>query len=105
MAEVSWTSGALEDIDAIAAYIALDSTFRAGQQVSRILAVEALLERFPNGGRRVPEMRNTAIREVILPPYRILYHVDAKHDLVVVLAVIHSRRKLPGTVVRKRRPR
>ncbi len=57
MAEVIRTPGSLEDIDAIAAYIALDSSVRAGQQVERILSAEVLIERFPGSGRMVPELR------------------------------------------------
>lgn len=43
MAEVIWMPGALEDIDAIASYIALDSPVLARQQVLRILSAEELL--------------------------------------------------------------
>ena len=103
MAEVVWTPGALEDIDAIASYIALDSSFHAGQQVLRILSAEALIEQFPGGGRMVPEMRSKVFREVVLPPYRIIYHFDPRSDRAGILAVIHSRQRLRSTLVRRRR--
>ena len=103
MAEVIWMPGALNDIDAIAAYIALDSPFRAGQQVLRILDVEQLIGQFPGGGRSVPEMRNKIFREVILPPYRIIYHFKPKGNVVAVLAVVHSKQRLRATLVRGRR--
>lgn len=103
MVEVKWMPGALGDIDAIAAYIALDSPFRAGQQVWRILEVEKLIGQFPGGGRLVPEMRNPIFREVVLPPFRIIYQYVPKSGRASVLAVIHSKQQLRATVVRSRR--
>jgi|JI10StandDraft_1071094.scaffolds.fasta_scaffold1313816_3 toxin ParE1/3/4 len=103
MAEVIWTPGALEDIDAIASYIALDSSARAKQQVMRILSAEELLVHYPGSGRMVPEMQSKVYREVILPPYRIIYHFAPKGSVAAILAVIHSKRQLPTSGVRKRR--
>lgn len=103
MAEVIWTPGSLEDIDAIAAYIALDSSVRAGQQVERILSAEMLIERFPGSGRMVPELRTRTYKEVILPPYRIIYHYPPKGTVASILAVIHSKQQVRATTVRKRR--
>lgn len=93
----------MNDIDAIAAYIALDSPFRAGQQVVRILDGEDLIGQFPGGGRSVPEMRNKAFREVVRPPYRVIYYYDPKDQVAAVLAVIHSKQRLRATLVRGRR--
>jgi toxin ParE1/3/4 len=103
MAQVIWMPGALADINEIASYIALDSAFHAGQQVERILSTEALITRYPGGGRVVPEMRNRAFREVILPPYRIIYHLDPSKRNASILAVVHSRRLLRATSIRRRR--
>lgn len=103
MAEVIWMPGALEDIDAIASYIALDSSVRARQQVLRILSAEELLESYPGGGRMVPEMRNKVYREAIVPPYRIIYHYVPKGSVASILAVIHSKQQVRTSVVRKRR--
>jgi plasmid stabilization system protein ParE len=102
MAEVRWTPGSLADIDAIAAYIALDSSFHAARQVKRILGAEALIAQYPRGGRRVPEMKHASIREVILPPYRIIYHITADKSLATVLTVIHSRQRMRSAAVRRR---
>ncbi len=103
MVEVNWMPGALEDIEAIAAYIALDSSVRAGQQVERILSAEVLIERFPGSGRMVPEMRTKVYKEVIIPPYRIIYHYAMKGTVASILAVIHSKQQVRATTVRKRR--
>jgi plasmid stabilization system protein ParE len=52
---VVWSPEALEDVEAIAAYIARDSRFYAGAVVERILATAAGLNQFPQSGRLVPE--------------------------------------------------
>lgn len=103
MVEVKWMPGALDDMEAIASYIALDSSVRAGQQVERILSAEMLIERFPGSGRMVPELRTRTYKEVILPPYRIIYHYPPKSAVASILAVIHSKQQVRATTVRKRR--
>ena len=102
MAEVVWTPGALGEINDIASYIALDSFFRAGQQVVRILGAEELLAHYPGYGHFVAEMKSRSFREVVMPPYRIIYHWDVKHDRAGILAVLHSKKKLSPTVIRRR---
>lgn len=52
---VNWTEPALEDLEAIQAYIAKDSGFYARQFIERIFDVTTKLEPFPEIGRRVPE--------------------------------------------------
>ncbi len=92
----------MEDIEAIAAYIALNSHFRAGQQVRRILDTEHLIAQFPGGGRVVPEMRNKVFREVVLPAFRILYHFKPQSNKAAVLTVIQSMRRMRATTISRR---
>ena len=49
---------------------------------------------FPVSGRVVPEYEEYTVREVIEPPYRIIYRL-APDDRVDVLAVIHGARLSP----------
>ena len=48
---------------------------------------------FPQSGRMVPEYQDINIREVIEPPYRIVYRVTPNR--VDVLAVFHGAQLLP----------
>lgn len=48
------------------------------------------IERFPDLDRIVPELQRPEIREVLVAPYRVLYHRDEQH--VTILAVLHDRR-------------
>lgn len=90
---VRFTRSARNQLFSIRAYIARDQPARADDMIRRILARCQLAARHPLGGRRVREYDHEAIREVIEPPYRIIYRVDV--DAIDVLAVMHSRRLLP----------
>jgi addiction module RelE/StbE family toxin len=88
-----WTRPALDDVQEIRSYIARDSR-RYGRVVAERLvdAVERLRE-YPLSGRVVPEIGQSTLREVIEPPYRIVYRVRAQ--LLEVIAVVHSARQFP----------
>lgn len=89
---VSWSPEALEDVDAIAAYIAKDSPFYASAVVEKILDAARGLDRFPNIGFIVPEIGEPEFRERFVYSYRVIYRVTAEQVLVV--AVVHGRRLL-----------
>ncbi|HEY6308772.1 MAG TPA: type II toxin-antitoxin system RelE/ParE family toxin [Candidatus Angelobacter sp.] len=69
---VSWSSRAVQDVQAIADYIAFDSPAYARTVVKRIVSVTRRLSTFPNSGRMVPEFQDSGIREFIVYSYRII---------------------------------
>ncbi|MBG0779750.1 type II toxin-antitoxin system RelE/ParE family toxin [Desulfotignum balticum] len=89
---VHWTDTAEKHLDAIHAYIALDSPGYAKRMVDRITGRSQQITDFPFSGRKVPEYDLEKIREVIEGPYRLIYHI--KPDQIDVLAVIHGARDL-----------
>ncbi len=64
--------------------------------VKRIQSAVAQLQAFPESGRIVPEYGLNELREVIVPPYRVVYRYLPERDLVQVVAVMHGRRLLPS---------
>lgn len=92
MVQVRWTRRALDDLDAIFAYIALDSPAIADAFARRIVASTRRLADFPLLGRMVPEANRADLREVLVRGYRVIYRV--KPDLVEVLTVQHGARQL-----------
>lgn len=86
--KVHWTDTAEGHLDAIYAYIALDSPEYAKRVIDRLTRRSQQIADFPLSGRRVPEYDADQIREVIEGPYRIIYHI--KPDQVDVVAVIHG---------------
>ncbi len=92
---VSWAEPALEDLEAIQAYIAKDSNFYARQFVERIFDATIKLDVFPEIGRRVPEAEERAnVRELIFQGYRIIYLIQPEN--VTIITVIHGSRDLAG---------
>lgn len=89
---VSWSPEALDDVDAIAAYIAKDSPFYASAVVKKFLGTAASLGKFPYIGPIVPEIGEQEFRERFVYSYRLIYRVA--EDEVTVVAVIHGRRLL-----------
>ena len=86
--KVHWTDTAEGHLDAIYAYIALDSPEYARRMVDRLTRRSQQIAEYPFSGRRVPEYDIDQIREVIEGPYRIIYHI--KPAQVDVVAVIHG---------------
>jgi toxin ParE1/3/4 len=89
---VVWSPRAIDDVDSIAAYIALDSESYAASVVRTILEKARRLSEFPKAGRAVPEFGDDAIREVFAYSYRIIYQIKAKE--ITIAAVVHGKRLL-----------
>ena len=89
---VVWSPRALADVEALASYIAVDSSFYANAVVRRIVTLARSLARFPLSGRKVPEFDDENVRELIAYSYRVIYIVETSE--VTIAAVIHGRRML-----------
>jgi toxin ParE1/3/4 len=90
MARLIWTDPALQDLDEIAAYIALDNPRAAARLVQRVFDAVERLGRFPGSGRRPPELAGLPYREVIVAPCRIFYRVE--RGTVYILYVMRGER-------------
>jgi toxin ParE1/3/4 len=89
---VVWSPRAADDLEAIAAYIAVDSNAYAAAVVKAILNATRNLSRFPFAGRMVPEFADENIREWFAYSYRIIYRVE--RELVIVATIVHAKRPL-----------
>lgn len=92
MAEVIWTETALQELDAIAEYIALDNPAAAISLVQEVFDKTERLENFTQSGRIPPELPNSVYREVVVPPCRIFYRED--EERVLILYVMREERQL-----------
>ena len=97
MAEISWTLQAADDLEAIAEFIAPDSPHYAQLFALDVLNAVDRLAVFPRSGRVVPEFGNSAIREIVLGNYRIVYRL--RNDAVEILTVYHGARLLDPSVL------
>ncbi|MBD3640798.1 MAG: type II toxin-antitoxin system RelE/ParE family toxin [Marinobacter sp.] len=97
MAEVIWTEPALQELDAIAEYIALDNPAAASDLVQQVFDKTERLENFPQSGRTPPELPNSVYRKVVVPPCRIFYREDEKR--VFILYVMREERQLRAYIL------
>jgi addiction module RelE/StbE family toxin len=91
-ASLSWTAPALDDLDDIASFIAMESPRAAAALVRKALAAIERLRDNPDSGRWVPEIEGKTHREVIVPPIRIIYRVEGGR--VLLIHVVRSERLL-----------
>ena len=89
--KVVWSPLAIEKLEAIAKFIALDKHMAAEKRVNDIFDRADLLGSQPESRRQVPEMLDTSYREVIFGNYRIIYKVGNE---VKVLTIRNCRQLL-----------
>ena len=83
-------------LEALVDYVSLTSPVYAEGMVSRIDQRLQLASTHPEIGRIVLDVEDPALRELVVPPYRIFYRV--RPDAIEVLAVVHERRHLPDAL-------
>jgi plasmid stabilization system protein ParE len=92
MAELIWTEPALQDLDAIADYIALDNPLGARRLVQRVFEHVAQLEAHPESGSHPTELRRSSrrYRQIVEPPCRVFYRYERASARVFVLYVMRG---------------
>lgn len=100
--QLTWSPEAVEDIEAIAAFIERDSPWYAQVVASRIIEVAESIPEQPEMGRVVPEIGKTEIRERLVYSYRVIYRVDTSS--IMIAAVIHGSRLLEAITPRIQSP-
>jgi len=93
MVRINWTFQAKNDLKDIVEYISKDSKLYAKRQVFKIRNRTNILKSQNYSGRKVPEIQDENIREVIEGNYRIIYRVVSENR-IDILTVHHSSRDL-----------
>ena len=92
---VEWALAARGDLQRIFDYLAASSPEAARRTLDRLERKAAALAEHPRRGRLVPELGRLHVRqylELVIPPYRLLYRIDARR--VLVMGVFDGRRNL-----------
>ena len=92
MAQIVWTEPALNDLDAIADYIALENPTAAAELVRRVFVHVEQLEAHPESGSKPPELGRSRYRQIVEPPCRVFYRFDG--EKVFVLYVMRTEQLL-----------
>ncbi|HDO26289.1 MAG TPA: type II toxin-antitoxin system RelE/ParE family toxin [Nitrospirae bacterium] len=93
--DVEWVQQAGRDLENIIGYISQDNLNTALKLLKKIRTRCEALNRLPDRGRIVPELKAFGIfsyRELVITPWRVIYRMSDQK--VYVLAVIESRRNI-----------
>ena len=93
--QIIWSEQARDDLQSIVLFIVRDNPTVAESFGFRLMSKVDVLKQFPQIGRVVPEENNETIRELILPPYRIIYKVLAEKQIVAIARIWHGARGEP----------
>jgi len=92
MVEIEWSQTSENDLNEIIDYIAQDSLEYALSFYEEVREKVENLIQFPNMGRKVPELDDPNIRELILRNYRLIYRIFG--EKVQIVRLIHGSRIL-----------
>ena len=92
MVEIEWSPTANNDLNEIIDYIAQDSPQYASLFFEQLHLKIDNLKEFPKIGRKVPELNDPDIRELILRNYRLVYKIS--EDKIYIIRIIHGSRIL-----------
>jgi toxin ParE1/3/4 len=90
--EVGWSESAIASLIDAVEYIARDSPSYAAAFAVRAERAAASLDLFPKRGRRVPEFKDPAVRELSIGSHRLIYRAGTNR--VLLLAFVHKARDL-----------
>lgn len=102
MAQIIWTTPALQNLDEIAEYIAINNIYAAKKLVTRVFEQVERLGQFPESGRVPEEIPTLNYREVVVNPCRVFYKVDG--DSVFILHVLRQERDLRKFILTTTQP-
>ena len=91
MAQVVWAEPALQDLDAIADYIALDDSTAATRLVRKVFEKVDQLIKFPETGTRPRELKGTPYRKLTIRPVLVYYRIEGRK--VIIVHVVRGERK------------
>jgi len=83
--KVVWTERAWERLTEIEAFVARDHPEAAVRLVDKLIARGDALGRYPDRGRKLPEIPSSGLRELVVDNYRIVYRrVPNKIEVLTV---------------------
>ena len=97
--KVIWMDEAIADLKSIVLRLAQDNPDAAVRWGEKIQQKPLALPKHPRLGRRFEKLGREDVRELGVPPYRIIYHVQDATRMVWILTVWHGARQEPDLQV------
>ncbi|MFH0825362.1 MAG: type II toxin-antitoxin system RelE/ParE family toxin [Pseudomonadota bacterium] len=83
--KIAFAVSAVHDLEAIRSWYADQGASEVGRRlVTEIVSAVERLAEFPESGRIVPEFGVPNLREIIHPPFRVVYRIDRRVRIVRV---------------------
>lgn len=92
---IIWSTLAVDDLRQIVLFIKRDNPAAAERVGYKIIGRIEMLREFPEAGRIVPEKGDERVRELILPPYRIIYRLGTAPGSAEIVRIWHGARGTP----------
>jgi toxin ParE1/3/4 len=93
--KVIWTDEAIADLRELVAFISKENP-DAGEKLGEILIQKSMvLVEHPHLGRKLRKSPSNALRELIVPPYRMFYEIDEKGSAVFIRFLWDGARQEP----------
>ena len=102
MARLIWSEPALQDLEQIADYIALDDPSAARRLIQKVFAKTELLQGFPEMCPVPHDLPDSRYRHLVVGPLRIFYRLEG--DLVLIVYVMRRERLLKSSDLENRDP-
>ena len=93
--KVIWDDEALAELAEAVRHIAENNPSAAKKTGETILRKVGILGSFPRLGKIFSKLNREDVREIPVPPYRIIYHVKDAGRSVRILKVWHGARREP----------
>ncbi|MCD6588427.1 MAG: type II toxin-antitoxin system RelE/ParE family toxin [Candidatus Fermentibacteraceae bacterium] len=101
MAELVWTRPALDNLNEIAEYIALDNPDAALRLTEKVFSSIETLKQFPDSGRHPLELTGTRYTELVINPCRVFCRREGND--VFILFVMRCEREFRKFMIGERR--
>jgi len=103
MAHIIWGEQALDDLERIAEYIALDKPDAAVRLMKRVFQRVDALSHTPESGPAIPELpRGSRYRQVIVGPCRVLYRYNQSTKTVYIIGVMRGEKLFQKALLMER---
>lgn len=86
--QVIWTDEAIEDLRQLVAYISKDNPDAAGKLGEKLIQKSMLLADHPRFGKVFRQLGRDNIREMAVPPDRLIYEIDDV-GLKIFVRILH----------------
>ena len=93
--KVIWTDEAIADLRQLVAFISQDNPAAAARLGQTLIRKSMILASQPQMGRRLRKSPKDSIRELIVPPYRMIYEISAVEPIIYVRLLWHGARQEP----------